>query len=72
MVARHPPSASSPRLWAAFVLTRPLGAVVGDLLDKPRRDGGLHFSRFAASAILLSVITASVLLVRQRAAQRAH
>ncbi|MGE5087757.1 MAG: hypothetical protein ACM3QY_01425 [Candidatus Levyibacteriota bacterium] len=58
--------------WAAFVLTRPLGAVVGDFLDKPHRDGGLHFSRFAASAILLSVITASVLLVRQRAAQRAH
>ena len=39
--------------WAAFILTRPLGAVVGDFLDKPRGDGGLEMSRYAASATLV-------------------
>jgi len=39
--------------WAAFILTRPLGAVVGDFLDKPIAQGGLDFSRFSASATLL-------------------
>ena len=58
--------------WAAFVLTRPLGAVVGDLLDKPVHDGGMAFSRFAASAILLAVIAASVHFGRHRAAERSH
>jgi len=42
--------------WAAFVLTRPLGAVVGDFLDKPVSSGGLDLSRFAASAVLLLAI----------------
>src|SRR5271157_1704237 len=41
--------------WAAFILTRPLGATVGDLLDKPVANGGLAFSRFTASAILGAV-----------------
>jgi len=39
--------------WSAFILTRPLGAVVGDLLDKPRSEGGLEMSRYTASATLL-------------------
>lgn len=42
--------------WAAFVLTRPLGAVVGDFLDKPLSSGGLDLSRFTASIVLLVVI----------------
>lgn len=46
--------------WSAFVLTRPLGAVVGDFLDKPISSGGLDFSRFTASAILLVAIIACV------------
>lgn len=42
--------------WSAFVLTRPLGAVVGDFLDKPLTSGGLDLSRFTASAVLLMAI----------------
>src|SRR5260370_633283 len=38
--------------WSAFILTRPLGATVGDLLDKPRANGGLALDRFTASAVL--------------------
>jgi uncharacterized membrane-anchored protein len=53
--------------WAAFILTRPLGATLGDLLDKPLDDGGLEFSRFYASAILAAVIIACVALLPQRA-----
>ena len=44
--------------WAAFILTRPLGAVVGDLLDKPVASGGLALSRYSASAALLAFIVA--------------
>lgn len=58
--------------WAAFVLTRPLGAVLGDFLDKPTDDGGLALSRFAASAVLLGLIVFCLVLFPQRAAQRAH
>lgn len=58
--------------WAAFVLTRPLGAVVGDFLDKPLALGGLDFSRAVASAVILLFIVASVSLIPQRAAERAH
>ena len=58
--------------WAAFILTRPLGAVVGDLLDKPLDHGGLALSRYAASLTLLAVIVACIWLVPQRAATRAH
>lgn len=54
--------------WAAFVLTRPLGAVVGDFLDKPLAAGGLDLSRIGASMVLLAFITAGVALVPQRAA----
>ena len=58
--------------WAAFVVTRPLGAVTGDLLDKPLAEGGLALSRYSASAALLLFITACLLLSRQRAASRQH
>ncbi len=53
--------------WAAFILTRPLGATVGDLLDKPIRDGGFDLSRPLASAIIAAFIVACVLLLPQRA-----
>jgi len=58
--------------WAAFVLTRPLGAVLGDLLDKPVASGGFAFSRPLASAVLLTVMVACLVLFPQRAAGRAH
>jgi uncharacterized membrane-anchored protein len=58
--------------WAAFILTRPLGAVVGDLLDKPLDHGGLALSRYTASAALLALIVAGIFLFPQRAATRAH
>ncbi len=53
--------------WAAFILTRPLGAVVGDYLDKPVEAGGLALSRYSASATLLVIIVACILLFPQRA-----
>jgi uncharacterized membrane-anchored protein len=46
--------------WSAFILTRPLGATVGDFLDKPIAKGGLDFSRPLASAVLLAAIVALV------------
>jgi uncharacterized membrane-anchored protein len=58
--------------WAAFVLTRPLGAVVGDFLDKPASHGGLELSRYAASAVLLVLIALLVLAFPQRPAARTH
>ena len=53
--------------WAAFILTRPLGATVGDFLDKPISHGGLDLSRPLASAILAAVIVGLILLLPQRA-----
>jgi uncharacterized membrane-anchored protein len=53
--------------WAAFILTRPLGASVGDFLDKPVSQGGLAMSRPLASAVLAIFIIACVLLLPQRA-----
>jgi uncharacterized membrane-anchored protein len=53
--------------WAAFILTRPLGATVGDLLDKPVSDGGLALSRPIASAVLAAFIIACILVLPQRA-----
>ena len=53
--------------WAAFVLTRPLGATVGDFLDKPIAKGGLNLSRPLASLVLLLVIVVLILLLPQRA-----
>jgi uncharacterized membrane-anchored protein len=58
--------------WIAFILTRPLGAVVGDFLDKPVSDGGLALSRYSASVALLVFIAASTLLFPQRAARTTH
>lgn len=58
--------------WAAFVLTRPLGAVVGDFLDKPVAEGGLALSRWTASAVLAVLIVALVFLLPHRAARRNH
>jgi uncharacterized membrane-anchored protein len=56
----------------AIVLTRPLGAVLGDLLDKPVSVGGLALSRYAASAVLLAGIVVLIALVPQRVARREH
>ena len=58
--------------WAAFVLTRPLGAVVGDFLDKPLSAGGLDLSRFGASAVLLAFIIGCVVFIPQRPATARH
>jgi len=58
--------------WAAFVLTRPLGATVGDYLDKPVNHGGLALSRYLASGVLLAAIVVLVLVIPQRPARRAH
>jgi uncharacterized membrane-anchored protein len=53
--------------WAAFILTRPLGATVGDLLDKPHASGGLALSRYVASGVLAVFIVACIALLPQRA-----
>ncbi|MDR3568780.1 MAG: hypothetical protein P4L43_12200 [Syntrophobacteraceae bacterium] len=58
--------------WAAFILTRPLGAVVGDFLDKPLNAGGLALSRYSASAVLIGLILTCILIFRQRAARQCH
>jgi uncharacterized membrane-anchored protein len=53
--------------WVAFILTRPLGATVGDLLDKPVNDGGLALSRPIASAVLSAFVIVCIMLLPQRA-----
>ncbi len=58
--------------WAAFILTRPLGAVVGDFLDKPIAHGGLDLSRYVASGTLVVAMALLILILPQRAAQQAH
>lgn len=58
--------------WSTFILTRPLGAVLGDFIDKPIANGGLALSRFGASAILLGLIVFCVHFFPQRAAQKSH
>jgi uncharacterized membrane-anchored protein len=55
--------------WAAFILTRPLGATVGDFLDKPVSDGGLALSRPIASAVIAVFIIGCLLILPQRAGQ---
>lgn len=52
--------------WSAFILTRPLGAVVGDFLDKPVAAGGLALSRYSASAALLAFVIACLVIFKQR------
>ncbi len=56
--------------WAAFILTRPLGAVVGDFLDKPFAKGGLDISRPMISLLLLVAIAILIMVIPQRAAVR--
>lgn len=58
--------------WAAFIITRPLGAVVGDFLDKPTARGGLELSRYTASAVLVVLIVTLILMFKQRPAERPH
>jgi len=58
--------------WSAFILTRPLGAVVGDFLDKPLSDGGLELSRYSATATLLLLITFFIFAFKHKAATVAH
>lgn len=58
--------------WSAFILTRPLGAVVGDFLDKPLDHGGLALSRYGGTLVLLTAIAACIALLPQRPARRAH
>ena len=58
--------------WSAFILTRPLGAVLGDFLDKPHDHGGLALSRFSATAVLLFMMGACILLFPQQAASKSH
>ena len=49
--------------WSAFILTRPLGATVGDILTKPYSSGGLDLSRFGSSAIIATFIVGSIFLL---------
>ena len=56
--------------WGAFILTRPLGATLGDLLDKPLDHGGFAFSRYTASAILAALIAACIFFLPQKAGKR--
>jgi uncharacterized membrane-anchored protein len=58
--------------WAAFILTRPLGAVLGDFVDKPVSEGGLALSRYSATAALLVLMVVCILIFPQRAARQAH
>lgn len=53
--------------WSAFILTRPLGATLGDFLDKPLDHGGLAFSRPIASAVIAALMIVCVLTLPQRA-----
>jgi len=55
--------------WAAFILTRPLGAVVGDFLDKPLAHGGLNLSRYSASAALIVLVIVCISVFRQKPEQ---
>jgi uncharacterized membrane-anchored protein len=58
--------------WTAFILTRPLGAVVGDFLDKPIAKGGLELSRYSATTALLVIIIFFIFAFNHNAAKRPH
>jgi uncharacterized membrane-anchored protein len=58
--------------WPAFILTRPLGAVVGDFLDKPRDEGGLAMSRYSASAALVVLMVIFVFAFPHKPAKRSN
>ena len=53
--------------WAAFILTRPLGATLGDFLDKPLDHGGLALSRPLASLVIAAIMIGLILIIPQRA-----
>lgn len=57
--------------WAAFILTRPLGATLGDILTKPLHDGGLNLSRFSSSYVLAGFMILCILLTSRRSEQDA-
>ena len=58
--------------WGAFILTRPLGATVGDFFDKPHNEGGLALSRYTASAVLVAFLVIGMYVLPHRAARKAH
>jgi uncharacterized membrane-anchored protein len=58
--------------WAAFILTRPLGAVVGDFLDKPVIKGGLALSRYSASVTLVVLIVLCIIMFSHKPAKVTH
>ena len=68
------PISRSILFWAAFILTRPLGAVTGDFLDKPTDDGGLGINRYIITIILLVAIVLCIIIFPQRpaTAEEAH
>ena len=55
--------------WMAFILTRPLGASLGDLLTKPHADGGLNLSRYVASGVIAVVMIACIMIFPQKAGE---
>jgi uncharacterized membrane-anchored protein len=58
--------------WAAFILTRPLGAVLGDFMDKPRAEGGLALSRYSATAALFGAMLFFIFAFSHKPARRTH
>ncbi len=58
--------------WSAFIMTRPLGAVLGDFLDKPIAAGGLDLSRYSASLVLILFIATLLILFPSRPASKTH
>ncbi len=58
--------------WSAFILTRPLGAVVGDFIDKPMSEGGLELSRYSATAVLIVLILFFIFAFKHNAAKQNH
>jgi uncharacterized membrane-anchored protein len=58
--------------WAAFILTRSLGAVVGDFLDKPISNGGLELSRYSASVVLFLLIVSLIFIFAHKSAKQGH
>ena len=58
--------------WSAFILTRPLGAVLGDWLDKPASQGGLELSRYVASAVLTAAVILLIAIFKQHPAKKTH
>ena len=58
--------------WTAFILTRPLGAVVGDLLDKPISEGGFELSRYSVTVVLMALILFFIFAFKHNAARNVH